>query len=204
MLTDDQQGRLGLDYSQTTGLLRDLTDVRFKLLAFVPTITGAAVALLSHKPSAAELLAVGVLGLVATTGVVLYELRNTQVYDYALRRAQHLEAQLGFVSAFHPPSGGGLFRELPGRDMRLFGLAEARHDRGLALVYSAAIGGWSYLIAWGALNALRLQHAQQIGLAIGALAGILVLFEFLRKGGLPAGADSGAELPARAKAQSTG
>jgi len=112
--TGDQQERLGLDYSQTAGLLHDLTNVRFKLLAFVPSITGAAVAPLSHNPSAAELLAVGVLGLVATTGALICE------------------------------------------------------------------RGWSHLIAWGYLHALHLHHAQQVALAIGALAGLLVLFEFLR------------------------
>jgi hypothetical protein len=38
----DVDERLRLDYDQTTDLVRTLTDVRFKLLAFVPTISGAA------------------------------------------------------------------------------------------------------------------------------------------------------------------
>ena len=64
---------LRLDYDQTTDLLRTLTDVRFKLLAFVPTISGAAIGLLGRGDSAAELLAVGALGLLATLGIVVYE-----------------------------------------------------------------------------------------------------------------------------------
>ena len=40
--------RVELEYGATTDLLRSLTDVRFKLLAFVPTIAGTAVALLGR------------------------------------------------------------------------------------------------------------------------------------------------------------
>ncbi len=38
----DADDRLRLDYDQTNQLLRALMDVRFKLLAFVPTVSGAA------------------------------------------------------------------------------------------------------------------------------------------------------------------
>lgn len=178
--SDDQLDRLRLDYEQTTDLLRGLSDVRFKLLAFVPTISGATVGLLSRGPSAAELLAVGALGLVATLGILAYELRNTQVYDYALHRARELEARLGLVAVVGPPGPGGLFRERPGGSLRLGGLLAAGYERGLALVYSAAIGGWTYLVAWGALHALDVAQAREIGGAIGGLAALLVLIEFLR------------------------
>ena len=39
-----QLDRLRLDYAQTTDLMGQITDVRFKLLALVPTLSGAAVA----------------------------------------------------------------------------------------------------------------------------------------------------------------
>ena len=39
----DADGRLRLDYEQTTGQISALTDVRFKLLSLVPTIALAAV-----------------------------------------------------------------------------------------------------------------------------------------------------------------
>ena len=185
MATDQARDELRLDYDQTTELLRTLTDVRFKLLAFVPTISGAAVGLLSRAHSAAELLAVGSLGFVATLGIALYELRNTQVYDYAVHRAVELEARLGLVSVFRPPAPGGLYRERPGHSLRIFGLAAGGHDRGLALVYSAAIGGWGYLVAWGALRALDAAQAQKLGGVAGAIAGLLVLVEFLRVDGRP-------------------
>jgi hypothetical protein len=162
--------QLQVDYQQTTDLLRTLTDVRFKLLALVPTLSGAAVAVLGHPSSAAELIAVGLLGLTATLGVLLYELRNTQLSDYALRRAQSLEVELGL----------GLYRGRPERTLRLFGIAPVDRDRGLILVYSAALAGWSYLTAWGALHAAHVERAQPIGGVLGVGVGLLLLAELTR------------------------
>ena len=176
--------QLRLDYGETTDLLRTLTDVRFKLLAFVPTISGAAVAFLGHGRSAAELLAVGAVGLAATLGVVVYELRNTQIYDYAIYRAIELERRLGLASVRGTGGTGGFFSERPGRDLHIFGLAVG-HDRGLALVYGAAIGGWCYLLSWGALRALDVGDARNVGGVIGVVAGLVVLVEFLRIDGRP-------------------
>ena len=102
MSAEQRNDDLRLDYNETTDLMRGLTDVRFKLVAFVPTISGAAIAVLGHGRSTAELLAVGLLGLVATVGIVIFDLRNTQLLDYAVLRAKSLEEKLGFVSIFEP------------------------------------------------------------------------------------------------------
>jgi hypothetical protein len=188
----DEQDELKLDYDQTTQLLRLLTDVRFRLLAFVPAITGTAVALLSRGVRPAELIAVGALGLSATVGVVVYELRNTQIYDYSIHRAKELERRLGMHSIFDASRPGGLFSDRPGRDVHLFGIAVG-HDRGLAVVYGAAVGGWSYLLAWGVLRAWDVAQAQRVGGLVGAAAALVVLVELLRvdtranKSGAPAG-----------------
>lgn len=181
----DRGELLRLDYAQTTDLLRMLTDVRFKLLALVPTLSGAAVGLLGRPGSAVELLAIGVLGLAATLGVLLYELRNSELHDYAIRRARRIEAALGLPSAGGGASGG-LFSEQPERTLRLLGIAAVDRDRGLALVYGAALGGWVYLVAWGALRALDLGGARPVGGAIGAGVGLLVVAELARIHGRPA------------------
>lgn len=167
---------LRLDYQQTTDMLRSLTDVRFKLLALVPTLSGAAVAVLGHPGSAAELLAIGLLGLIATLGILLYELRNTQLSEYGMRRARQIEAQLG-LGGTGPGVAGGLFSERPTQTLRLFGLAPIDRDRGLALVYGAALAGWTYLVAWGALRGLDVGAARKLGAGIGAAAGLLVIAE---------------------------
>ena len=112
--------RLRLDYNQTTELVRTLMDVRFKLLAFVPTIAGAGVAVVGHgAPTGGELLGVGILGLLATFGVLLYDLRNTQVYNATLARARALER----LFAPERPGLAELLAQAPATQARPFGLA---------------------------------------------------------------------------------
>jgi hypothetical protein len=188
MPVSNDHDQLQLDYTQTTQLLRDLADTRLKLVALVPTISGAAVALLSRHPTSAQLLAVGALGLAATAGVVVYELGNSRLRDYALQRAARLERSLGT---------GGLFGERPDRRLRLLGL-ELGTERGLALVFGAAVGGWAYLLAWGALHSLGVHESQRTGGAIGLLAGLLVLIELTRiQPGAPAAESHGTSAPGR-------
>jgi hypothetical protein len=171
---------LRLDYAQTTSSLRDLTEIRFKLLAFVPTVAGTAVAFLRHPGSAAELLAVGLIGLTATIGILLYDLRNTELYYGALDRARLLEHRLGMTSPAATDKPGGPFTERASADRTVFGIVRLRHEAGLVAVYGAATGGWSYLVAWGALRAADVSHARSLGAAIGAVAGLAVIAESRR------------------------
>jgi hypothetical protein len=168
----DADERLQFDYDQTTQLLRTLVDVRFKLLAFVPTITGAAVAFFGRPRPAAELLAVGLLGLAATLGIFIYELANSELSDRVVRRAAELERRLEL--------SGGLFSEPPRAGERLFGLIAFSQERGLALVYGAAFAGWSYLTAWGALRALDIGGARKVGALVGLAVALAVVFEVER------------------------
>ena len=181
--TMDADDRLRLDYEQTTQLMRTLTDIRFKLLAFVPTIAGATVAFLGHPRSAAELLGVGLLGLFATVGILLWELRNAQVLDGVVHRAELLERKLGLASMLDAEATpGGLLSERPWQRLTLFGMLAVRHDRGVGLVYGAALAGWSYIVAWGALRALDVGGARKIGALVGAAVGVLVVAEVERLG----------------------
>ena len=167
----DANDALRLDYEQTTELMRTLTDIRFKLLAFVPTIAGAAVALMgSGRHSASELLAVGFLGLAATIGVLLYELRNSELYDSIIHRAVELEQMLGL----------GLLSERAQKRATLFGVVSARHERGMGLVYGAALSGWTYLFVWGLLRSLDVGGARTIGAVVGILVGVAVVVEVER------------------------
>jgi hypothetical protein len=165
----DADERLQFDYDQTTQLLRTLVDVRFKLLAFVPTITGAAVAFFGRPRPAAELLAVGLVGLVATLGIFVYELANSELSDRVARRAAELERRLEL--------SGGPYSEPPRARERLFGLIAFSQERGLALVYGAAFAGWSYLTAWGALRALDVGGARKVGALVGIAVAVAVAVE---------------------------
>jgi hypothetical protein len=178
----DADERLRLDYDQTSELIRALMDVRFKLLAVVPTVAVAAVGLLGSARSAAELLAVGVLGLLATVGLLLYDLRNTEILDAMLRHEQALERKLGLDVALEKNGlDGALSQFAPGRG-RLFGLVTVGQERALGLVYGAALGGWSYLVAWGALRALDFSGAREVGGVIGALTAVAITGEVERIG----------------------
>ena len=168
-MADDE--RLRLEYDRAVAIFSDLTDVRFKLLALVPTLSGAAVGLLKGSQAAVTLLAVGVLGLSATLGVLVYELRNSEIRVGAAARIGQLEGEL-----IRGPLVTGRSKGAP----RLFGLVPLEHSLGLALVYGAALAGWSYLVAWGVLDAADAGHAREIGIAIGAVAGLLILLEVLR------------------------
>ena len=110
---------LRLDYEQTTDLLRTLADVRFKLLALVPTLSGAAVALLGHPGSAAELLALGCAR--ARRDARRAPLRAAQQPARRLRDPAR-PADRGGSSAFVSIAGGdrpgGLFSEAPEPDAR--------------------------------------------------------------------------------------
>src|SRR5262249_33843544 len=120
--------------------------------------------------SASELLAIGFLGLVATLGVLLYELRNSELYDQIIERAVELEQKLGL----------GLLSQRAQKRATLFGVVSARHERGIGLVYGAALSGWTYLFVWGALRALDVGGARTIGAIAGILVGAAVVVEVER------------------------
>jgi hypothetical protein len=170
----DERELLRLDYEKTTDVVGALTDVRFKLLAFIPTIAGATVGLLANPASAAQLVGVGLLGFIATAGILMYELRNSQLYDAAIDRAKVLEDRLHFSSVRSEKGTGGPFTERPAGSVKVLGSITAWHDRALALVYAAALAGWGYLLGWGVLRAAGVPWAQEWGAAIGLVVGLLV------------------------------
>jgi hypothetical protein len=165
----DRDELLRLEYESASRLLGTLTEIRFKLLALVPTLSGAVVALVSSGRSGVELLAIGGLGAAATSGVLAYELRNGELRRRATDRVNRLESALFSAG----PLVGGY-----GRTPKLFGLIPASHRLGVGLVYGAALGGWAYLIVWGALVAAGAQsHSQAIGVAVGAVAALAIVRE---------------------------
>jgi hypothetical protein len=166
----DTDELLRLEYESASRLLGGFTEIRFKLLALVPSLTGAVVALISPGRGGVEILAIGALGLTATSGVLAYELRNGELRRRATERVIQLESMLF--------SGGPLLGE--GRTPKLFGLFPASHRLGVGLVYGAALGGWVYLVVWGALVAAGAhEHSQAIGVAVGAVAALAIVREIV-------------------------
>jgi hypothetical protein len=167
----DQDELLRLEYEHASQLLGTLTEIRFKLLALVPTLTGAVVAFVSPSSSGVELLAIGGLGLAATSGVLSYELRNGELRRRAAVRVNQLEAKL---------FPGGPLVDAGRRTPKLFGLIPASHRLGVGLVYGAALGGWVYLVVWGALVAAGAHaHSQAIGVGVGAVVALAIVREVI-------------------------
>ncbi|MEY2521168.1 MAG: hypothetical protein QOF24_2927 [Verrucomicrobiota bacterium] len=161
----EAMANLRLDYQTTVQQFTMLADIRFKLLAFVPTVTGAAFALLKDSPNHAATTAIGLFGFLVTLGIVFYEIRNTQFYDCAVHRAKELEAYLKDPLRAARESAGGFFSARPPKgELRLFGFIPIWHDLGLAIVYGSALAAWSLLVCHAVLAS---QTGQQYFAAIG-------------------------------------
>ena len=179
----DEEARLRLDHERTLALLQELNETRFKLLALVPTIAGLAVGFLSASRPAVELLALGAVGMSATLGILIYELRAGELKNTLSQRAGALESQLLVYGPLVTPA-----------TRRLFGVFQVTQRRGVALVFGAALAAWTYVVAWGALRAISVGRAREIGLVIGLIAGAAVLAEVERlegqRGQAPAAAST--------------
>jgi hypothetical protein len=161
---------LKLDYEQTLATYQQFAEIRFKLLAFVPALSAAAIALLtSAHVSGWTTSTLGATGFIVALGIVLYDQRNSQFYNGAISRAQHLEIQLR-LRRFEDDTHFGLFGSRDDHPRRrLLGLP-VRHGLGLGLVYSAVLGAWMF----ATLLPLAPNHAW-----IAALGATLVAAVFL-------------------------
>jgi hypothetical protein len=137
----EREEKLKLDYTETAKYFHALADVRFKLLALVPLITGAAVGVLQTQ-KLELVIPVSIFGLLVTVGVIFYDQRNSQIYNAMQRRAKSLEALLKFDTVSGRFRYGGAFLDRPERKLRFFGFV-MWHDRGLAIVYAAVFAAWT-------------------------------------------------------------
>ncbi len=170
------QDILRQEYTEVNTNFRTLADIRFKLLAFVPTLGAIAVFVLSKivasppstsggtpsPPSQLDYsmaLLLGAMGFLVTLGITIYDQRNNELYGALVRRAKYLEETLHL-----PPDPKvsdaeqqfrGQFSERPLRGRYLFGLMLLGHDRGLALIYGTALGAWFFPIVYAGSQLLK-------------------------------------------------
>jgi hypothetical protein len=127
----DRQGdALDILYGEVCSAWRTLVDVRFKLLALVPAVSGVAIAKLienSDKSGWLALAAVG--GLLVTFGIFVYDRRNSAVHDDLISRGRRIEAELGVCT--------GLFLGRRGEPRPYL-----RHDAALYLIYGTVSAAW--------------------------------------------------------------
>jgi hypothetical protein len=121
-------------YEQTCTTWRMLVDVRFKLFVLVPTASLIALATIFGAPQKIQthprlLLALALLGLVATTGLLIYELRNSQLHNELITRGGKIEYELGVHK--------GVFLErLPPKSRFV------THNAATNLIYGSAMLAW--------------------------------------------------------------
>jgi hypothetical protein len=124
----DRFERDRLDYETTVKRFDQITEIRFKLLGLVPTVTGVGVVVTdTSKKTPDTTIAIGILGLLVVIGVIIYEIRNTQLYDALWLRAICLEASMEFKPINENDHYGGSFLSQP-HDRRTLERAESNNS----------------------------------------------------------------------------
>jgi hypothetical protein len=141
----DSQTLLLALYEQTCSTWKMLVDIRFKLYALVPTVSLISLATVFSGGDATKYVAphtrliFALLGLFATSGLLIYELRNSQLHDDLISRGRKIEDELGVNT--------GVFRG------RLLAKGLIKHDNATFLIYGAAIMSWISAI-WVSAHAI--------------------------------------------------
>ena len=199
--TDSSQSKLEQEYTQVNENFRRLAEVRFKLLAFVPTLGGIAVYVLATaglspegkplQPATADywlIALISMTGFFVTLGIIFYDQRNSELYNALVHRAKYLEKKLVLPRSPDMPkagSVGGQFNERPDRERHLFEVKifEMAHDTGLALVYGPVLGAWFFPVSLSVLNLVGYAPNTSFGLAcvVAVGAGVLFTWELIRQ-----------------------
>src|SRR3990172_1171906 len=117
-MDDHRREALLKEYGEVSSNFRLLTDIQFKLLAFLPIATAAA-AVFKGGSSGIVSFTLFLFGLVATIGLVTYNARNDQLYDELVGRAASIERSLGL------PDGAFANRPRPWLTIRIPGVSWA-------------------------------------------------------------------------------
>jgi hypothetical protein len=142
VMPSDRSDALLAEYREVSNNFRMLTDIRFKLLAFLPLAAAAATAVLARGNATTLTLAFSLFGLVVTIGLVTYNARNDQLYDTLVARAAAIERYLGIPD--------GAFANRPRSWFQpVYGRWKVDHRPAVSTIYIASIALWLF----GALHA---------------------------------------------------
>jgi len=148
-MDDHRREALLEEYGEVCSNFRMLTDIRFRLLAFLPIATAAAAAFNGNSNGIASF-TLSLFGLVATIGLVTYNSRNDQLYDELIGRAASIERSLGLPDgAFANRPGPWLTIHIPGFRWGV------DHRTGVGIIYTASIALWLFGLLAPALEFVR-------------------------------------------------
>ena len=125
------------EYGVVSSNFRGLTEIRFKLLGFLPVAAAAAALVLPSQDVTVQTLAISAFGLVVTLGLVTYNARNDQLYDELVGRAAAIERSLGLPD--------GAFANRPRDWLHLTvrrHVWKVNHRTAVATIYYASIALW--------------------------------------------------------------
>jgi hypothetical protein len=136
-----RQEALSKEYGEVCNTFRTLTDIRFKLLAFLPIAAAAAVAALTGNAAQQRptvMLALSLFGLIVTIALVTYNARNDQLYDDLVARAADIERSLNI------PDGAFANRARPWLRIPLLIKWKIDHRTAVSTIYGASIALWLF------------------------------------------------------------
>jgi len=163
----EQNGRAPLlkEYGEVSSNFRLLTDIRFKLLAFLPIATAAAAAL-KDKSLGVPGFVLSVFGLAVTIGLVIYNTRNDQLYNDLIGRAAEIERNLGL------PEGAFANRSRPWLTVSLLGIRlKIDHGTGVGTIYAASIALWLFGVFFPVIELCRRIYFSSINTPVAAATG---------------------------------
>ena len=147
---DKQLEILKLIYGEVNSNYRNLADIRFKLLGFVPAISIIAWATLYKEIDVNSIynniagFIISFLGLRVAWGVRTYDKRNDELYNDLVSRGRKIEEELGVHTA--------IFKgRMKANKVDIF-CRIVNHQRSLNIIYSSVFTGWSLLILWYLFN----------------------------------------------------
>jgi hypothetical protein len=137
-MADERREALLKEYGEVSSNFRLLTDIRFKLLAFLPIATAAAAALKGDTLTVGSFV-LSLFGLAVTVGLATYNSRNDQLYNELVGRAAFIERSLAI------PDGAFANRPRPWLNFRLLGRNwTIDHGNGISTIYTASILLWLF------------------------------------------------------------
>lgn len=133
-------------YGEMNSNYRNLADIRFKLLGFLPAISVLAWTELYKNISVNSFtealvgIIVTVLGFRITYGIWVYDNRNDELYNDLVSRGRKIEEEFGVNT--------GLYKgRLKPNKIDMFGNI-INHGRSLSIIYSSVFIGWGFMIFW--------------------------------------------------------
>jgi hypothetical protein len=137
MTEDDREKGIALaEYKEVVTQFRTLTDIRFKLLTYLPLGTVAAAVFVPATSDLVKQPAIPAFAFVVTLCIATYDKRNDQHYDELVSRAAELERELQIEH--------GSFSNRP-KPWLKYGFVPVEHRWPIGLIYAAAASLWAYL-----------------------------------------------------------